>query len=152
MKPRVLSAICLCLAGPAAAHADGISMTASQTLNTAQIQHAVGQYGGYISPSVRNMDPLGSLGGNAGYKNTGSGNIGAFNSGTGNIGAFNGNRNTSPTSGNHNVGAFNGNGNTGTYDGNGNVGAFNGNGNGGSFNGNGNLGSFNGNFNGQGNH
>src|SRR5439155_362482 len=66
-------------------------------------------------------DPLGSLGGNAGYKNTGSGNIGAFNSGTGNVGAFNGNNNTSSTSGNHNIGAFNGNGKTGEYDGNANV-------------------------------
>jgi hypothetical protein len=148
MKPSVVSALCLGLLSATAAHA---ADTGSRAFSMSRIAQTAGQYAQYIGSNVRSMDPLGSLGGNVGYKNTGTGNIGAFNSGTGNIGAFNGNNNTSPTSGNHNIGAFNGNGNTGEYDGNTNVGAFNGNFNGGSFNGNGNVGAFNGNFNGRGN-
>ncbi|MDX8480310.1 hypothetical protein RFN28_17835 [Mesorhizobium sp. VK24D] len=148
MKPSVVSALCLGLLGATAAQA---ADTGSQAFSMSRVQQTAGQYGRYIGSNVRGMDPLGSLGGNVGYKNTGTGNVGAFNSGTGNVGAFNGNDNTSPTSGNHNIGAFNGNGNTGEYDGNANVGAFNGNFNGGSFNGNGNAGAFNGNFNGRGN-
>ncbi|RWA72003.1 hypothetical protein EN836_09640 [Mesorhizobium sp. M1C.F.Ca.ET.193.01.1.1] len=149
MKPRVLLVLWLGLLSATGARADGT--TGSQAFSTSRIAQTAGQYGQYIGSNVRGMDPLGSLGGNVGYKNTGSGNIGAFNSGTGNVGAFNGNENTSATSGNHNIGAFNGNGNTGEYDGNTNVGAFNGNFNGGSFNGSGNVGAFNGNFNGRGN-
>jgi hypothetical protein len=151
MKPLVASALCLGLLSATAAKAADSSATGSQAFSTSRIAQTAGQYGQYIGSNVRNMDPLGSLGGNAGYKNTGSGNIGAFNSGSGNVGAFNGNDNSSTTSGNHNIGSFNGNGNTGEYDGNGNVGAFNGNFNGGSWNGNGNVGAFNGNFNGRGN-
>ncbi|MDX8468422.1 hypothetical protein RFM26_22225 [Mesorhizobium sp. VK23B] len=150
MKRCVIPVLCLGLLSATAAKAD--TTAGSQAFSTSRIAQTAGQYGRYIGSNVRSMDPLGSLGGNVGYKNTGSGNVGAFNSGTGNVGAFNGNDNTSSTSGNHNIGAFNGNGNTGEYDGNTNVGAFNGNGNGGSFNGNGNVGAFNGNFNGRGNH
>ncbi|RWA71939.1 hypothetical protein [Mesorhizobium sp.] len=149
MKRCVIPALCLGLLSATAAKAD--TTTGSQAFSMSRVQQNAGQYGQYIGSNVRGMDPLGSLGGNVGYKNTGSGNIGAFNSGTGNVGAFNGNDNTSATSGNHNIGAFNGNRNTGEYDGNTNVGAFNGNYNGGSFNGNGNAGAFNGNFNGRGN-
>ena len=151
MKLLVASALCLGLLSATAATAAGNSTTGSQAISTSRITQTAGQYGQYIGSNVRNMNPLGSLGGNAGYKNTGSGNIGAFNSGTGNVGAFNGNNNTSSTSGNRNIGAFNGNGNTGQYDGNSNIGAGNGNFNGGSFNGNGNVGAFNGNGNGRGN-
>ncbi|RWM10379.1 MAG: hypothetical protein E5X80_08055 [Mesorhizobium sp.] len=148
MKRCVIPALCLGLLSATAVRAD--TTTGSQAFSMSRIAQTAGQYGQYIGSNVRNMDPLSSLGGNVGYKNTGSGNVGAFNSGTGNVGAFNGNDNTSQTSGNHNIGAFNGNGNTGEYDGNTNVGAFNGNFNGGSFNGNGNAGAFNGNFNGRG--
>ncbi|MDX8491091.1 hypothetical protein RFN29_05820 [Mesorhizobium sp. VK22B] len=149
MKRCVIPALCLGLLSATAAKAD--TTTGRQAFSMSRVQQTAGQYGQHIGSNVRGMDPLSSLGGNVGYKNTGSGNIGAFNSGSGNVGAFNGNDNTSATSGNHNIGAFNGNGNTGEYDGNTNVGAFNGNYNGGSFNGNGNAGAFNGNFNGRGN-
>ncbi|RWD98534.1 MAG: hypothetical protein EOS40_23485, partial [Mesorhizobium sp.] len=138
MKRCVIPALCLGLLSATAAKAD--TTTGSQAFSMSRVQQNAGQYGQYIGSNVRGMDPLGNLGGNVGYKNTGSGNIGAFNSGTGNVGAFNGNDNTSATSGNRNIGAFNGNGNTGEHDGNTNVGAFNGNYNGGSFNGNGNAG------------
>jgi hypothetical protein len=152
MKPGVVSALCLGLLAATAAKAADNGATGSQAFGMSAVQAAVGTYGQSIGSNVRSMNPLGSFGGNAGYKNTGTGNVGAFNSGTGNVGAFNGNNNTSPTSGNGNIGAFNGNGNTGQYNGNGNIGAGNGNFNGGSFNGNGNVGAFNGNFNGRGNH
>ena len=149
MERCVILALCLGLSSITVAKAD--NLTGSQAFSTSRISQTAGQYGQYIGSNVRGMDPLGSLGGNAGYQNTGTGNIGAFNSGTGNVGAFNGNGNSSATSGNHNIGAFNGNGNAGQYNGNGNVGAGNGNGNGGSYNGNGNVGAFNGNFNGRAN-
>ena len=124
MKRCVIPALCLGLLSATAVKAD--TTTGSQAFSMSRVQQTAGQYGQYIGSNVRSMDPLGSLGGNAGYKNTGSGNIGAFNSGTGNVGAFNGNNKTSSTSGNHNIGAFNGNGDTGEHDGNANVGDFNG--------------------------
>ena len=124
MKRCVIPALCMGLLSATAVKTD--TTTGSQAFSMSRVQQTAGQYGQYIGSNVRSMDPLGSLGGNAGYKNTGSGNIGAFNSGTGNVGAFNGNNKTSSTSGNHNIGAFNGNGNTGEHDGNANVGDFNG--------------------------
>ncbi len=118
MKRYVIPALCLGLLSATIARAD--PTTGSQAFGMSAVQAVVGKYGQSIGSDVRSMNPLGSLGGNAGYKN----------SGTGNVGAFNGNNNASSTSGNHNTGAFNGNFNGGMYDGNDNIGSGNGNFNG----------------------
>src|SRR5437660_1745894 len=78
MKRCVIPALCVGPLSATALTADTTSV--GQTFSMSLVHQTAGQYGQYIGLNVSSMDPLGSLGGNAGYKNTGSGNIGAFNS------------------------------------------------------------------------